>query len=643
MRIGILAGAAVAAIVILAAMMFWALAALDELDARAKTYAAITTLSKELQVASLEARRHEKDLLLRREAKYAEQAAKSSDRVIALASELEKIPEAAALAETAQSIKTGMASYHSKLDSLVANMTIAGMNERSGFQGALREAVHAVESAVAPLGQPELMVHMLMLRRHEKDYLLRGQPELLARLEAEHRTFLESLRHSSVPASQKPELQGLLDAYLNSAGKMVETDQKVRREMAELSTIYAAFAPGFDKIAAFADAETARIRLADDSVHHRVVSMATGLSLTATLVFLVLAYAVSRSIIRPIQGITGVMAALSGGDRTIAVPYGDGGDEIGEMARSVQVFKDGLIHAEQLESQARSEQEREVQRGRKREMLTADFDVMIRRVIAKVDNTVRNVHATSTSLHAAAEQTSRQSAAVAAAAEEATANIQTVASAAEELGASTHEISRRVQDTTRITQEAVDGVQTADATVEGLSAAAQKIGEIVSLINDIAAQTNLLALNATIEAARAGDAGKGFAVVANEVKHLATQTARATSEIAEQIGDIQSTTQSAVAAIKTVGAAIGRVDEVVSSIAAAVEEQNAATQEIVRNVQEAANGNHEVTSNITEVSSAARMTGEMASGMYKVAEELEQAGASLGKHVETFLGSVKTV
>ncbi|WP_096704248.1 methyl-accepting chemotaxis protein [Magnetospirillum sp. 15-1] len=385
--------------------------------------------------------------------------------------------------------------------------------------------------------------------------------------------------------------------------------------------------------------------LEKSTVHGMSNATTTGLVLSggAFIVGLLLASLIAGSIVKPVQAMTDTMSKLATGDKAVEIPATANRDEIGEMARAVQVFKESMIQAERLEAEARAEQEREVQRGRKRELLTADFDVMIRRVIAKVDNTVQNVHSTSTSLHAAAEQTSRQSAAVAAAAEEATANIQTVASAAEELGASTHEISRRVQDTTRITQEAVDGVQTADATVEGLSTAAQKIGEIVSLINDIAAQTNLLALNATIEAARAGEAGKGFAVVANEVKHLATQTAKATSEIAEQIGGIQSTTQSAVAAIKTVGAAIGRVDEVVSSIAAAVEEQNAATQEIVRNVQEAANGNHEVTSNITEVSSAAQMTGEMASNMFKVAEVLEESGTSLGKHVETFLGSVKAI
>jgi methyl-accepting chemotaxis protein len=375
----------------------------------------------------------------------------------------------------------------------------------------------------------------------------------------------------------------------------------------------------------------------------RSLSLSIIISACALALGLVLSYVIARSISVSINAMTSTMTTLASGDKSVDIPATANRDEIGEMARAVQVFKESMIQAERLEAEARAEQEREVARGRKRELLTADFDVMIRRVIAKVDNTVQSVHSTSTSLHAAAEQTSRQSAAVAAAAEEATANIQTVASAAEELGASTHEISRRVQDTTRITQEAVDGVQTADSTVEGLSTAAQKIGEIVSLINDIASQTNLLALNATIEAARAGEAGKGFAVVANEVKHLATQTAKATSEIAEQVGGIQATTQSAVNAIKTVGAAIARVDEVVSSIAAAVEEQNAATQEIVRNVQEAANGNHEVTSNISEVSSAAHLTGEMASNMYKVAENLEESGTSLGKHVETFLSSVKAV
>ena len=352
-------------------------------------------------------------------------------------------------------------------------------------------------------------------------------------------------------------------------------------------------------------------------------------------------YVVSTKIVMPLGVTTGVMNGLAKGDLSLPIPFLNRKDEIGEMAASLDHFKSQLIHGKEMEAEARVAQEQELDRGRRRDHLTVEFDAVIGRVMIDVDGTVRKVHATSSSLHLAAEEASKKSSMVAASAKEASSNIQTVASAAEELSASIQEISQRVQTTTGITREAVNGVLSADTTVGGLFFAAQKIGEVVSLINAIAAQTNLLALNATIEAARAGEAGKGFAVVANEVKTLATQTAKATSEIAEQIIGIQTATQDAVKAIKMVGAAVNRVDEEVSSIAAAVEQQGAATQEIVRNIHEASEGNNNVALNIIEVSTAVSATGDLASSMFEVAQVLEESGTGLDAEVKKFLADVK--
>ena len=244
---------------------------------------------------------------------------------------------------------------------------------------------------------------------------------------------------------------------------------------------------------------------------------------------------------------------------------------------------------------------------------------------------------TAQSLSATAEQTTQQSAAVAAAAEQASANVQTVASAAEELSSSIEEVGRQVTESSNIAQSAAAEAEATNKSVEELAEAADKIGEVVELISDIAAQTNLLALNATIEAARAGDAGKGFAVVANEVKSLASQTAKATGDISAQISAIQNATGNAVTAIKGIGETISQVNEIATAIASAVEEQGAATQEIARNVQEAATGTQEVTTNITEVQKAATETGESSAQVLEAANELSKQSETLQAEIEKFM------
>ncbi|RAU22378.1 methyl-accepting chemotaxis protein [Paramagnetospirillum kuznetsovii] len=348
-----------------------------------------------------------------------------------------------------------------------------------------------------------------------------------------------------------------------------------------------------------------------------------------------------RLIAGPVTALTESMGRLAGGTTEVEIPSLDNQDEIGAMARAVAVFRDGMETAARLEADQRSQRESQARLIARRDDLIAKFNAAMEGILATVVHSIEHVHTVSNSLQATAEQTSQQGAAVASAAEVSAANVATVATAAEQLGCSVQEISRQVAETTTITSEAVQGIHSANTTMDGLAAAAGRIGEVVELINAIAGQTNLLALNATIEAARAGEAGKGFAVVAGEVKTLANQTAKATDEIAQQIAGIQSISQDAVETIRTVGRTIDRVNQVVASIAAAVEEQSAATSEIVRSVQQASDGNAEITRNIGDVSKAAGATGEMAADMFRAADELVHESESMRSEVGTFLSSMR--
>ena len=348
-------------------------------------------------------------------------------------------------------------------------------------------------------------------------------------------------------------------------------------------------------------------------------------------------------IVKPILQLKDTMQALTNNQKAERIPFVDRGDEIGDMAKTVQVFRDNIVRTEQLEAENKARTDESLRRAERRESLISDFDGTVVALLSATQDLVAKVETTADTLNAASEAVRSETVQVAAAATQSAHNVQTVASAAEELETSEQEISRRIVETTQVVTNAVTIIQNTNQCINGLAISAQRIGDVVKLISNIASQTNLLALNATIEAARAGDAGKGFAVVANEVKSLANQTSKATDEIAGQIGEVQNGTRMAVDSIAKAALAIEDVNTYASSIAAAVEEQTAATREIVRNVSEAANSDSMIERSIAEVSLQAVKVKEIATDMADVAHIMASKNSALRSEITVFLDSAKAV
>ncbi|MFL5026101.1 MAG: methyl-accepting chemotaxis protein [Microvirga sp.] len=445
-------------------------------------------------------------------------------------------------------------------------------------------------------------------------------------------------------AQDAQELMKKADAAIEKLTEFLKAEDKVSLTFFTMTDLYAAIDPVSEAIGKLVNIqlESAKARADAANSLFSTISMAFIAVVALSAIALVFAgWWVLAGVSRPLTRITGQMQDLAGGNLAVHVTDAHKGDEIGMLARVLQVFKDALIAKNEADAATAQDADARMRRAEVLDQLTKRFDATVSALTQGLSSAATEMEATAQTMTTGVEQAADQLVTVSSAAQQTSANVQTVAAATEELSISIREIASQVAQSSQVAERAVAGTQRTSATVQELAASAEKIGNVVQLINTIAGQTNLLALNATIEAARAGEAGKGFAVVASEVKNLATQTAKATDEIGSQIAQIQGATHEAVGAIHGIQTIIDQISTISTGIAAAMEEQGATTGEISRSVQDAAHGTGQVTESIESVKHGAGETGAAATQVLGAAQELARYAENLSREVNVFLTDVK--
>jgi methyl-accepting chemotaxis protein len=375
--------------------------------------------------------------------------------------------------------------------------------------------------------------------------------------------------------------------------------------------------------------------------NHQLAFLLTCLGGLALVVVGVGIFVTARMVARPLSVITDTIKQVAEGTEGVQVPHTDRGDEIGALARAIQIFQEAMDRNRNLNSQALLDSKAREERTRQIETSVEAFRGAIGSVLNAVNDNASAMRDTAQSISGVASDASGRASAAARATEQASSNVFAVASAAEQLSASIEEIGRQVRQSAQVVEQAGQRTEKSVAEIESLAAATQRIDGVLTLIQAIAEQTNLLALNATIEAARAGEAGRGFAVVAHEVKALAGQTAKATSEIGQNISLIQVSTRNAVDAVREIGTAVREINDVTANIAGAVGQQDAATREISQNAQLAADGNSTLVANISSLNDAIENTNKGASSVLSASGELASTAELLSREVEKFFHDLR--
>ena len=581
----------------------------------------------------LAARQVETDFLLRRQEKLIGQRqdllARAAERLAAVERLVAPLLADDPL-KRAESIRAGLNNYTTRFQNVAAAQRTLGFTENEGLQGQLRQAVHAVEKRLSEFDQPRLAVLMLQMRRHEKDFMLRGDEKYGDELGKRVAEFAPLLADSSLVPEVKAEIDGLIKAYEARFMAYMVGASTLKEEADDLAAIYARLQPVVVEVEQTAEANAERAQaeiLASRQWTAQLMWWAIGLTVACAGA---LSWWVGRRTSGPLKHMAAAMERLASGDLEVSVPRLARRDEIGAIARAFAVFhakmvENGELTAAQAETRSRGEAER-----RQAMLALADqLEAEVGHAVEVLSQAAADMQANVGRVSGAVEETRGRATAVADASEQASANVQMVATASEELTTSLANVAAQVARSTEVARRAAADAGRTDETIRDLTGAASRIGDVVGLISAIAAQTNLLALNATIEAARAGEAGRGFAVVASEVKTLASQTAKATDDIRAQIEAIQTVIEDAVRAVHAIGATVGEMDEIASAISSTVQQQQSATQHIGGNVVLAARGTQNVAANIVGVGKDAEEAAEAAQGALAAAEGVAHRAAEL--------------